>query len=301
MQSTSDHRAGLLFALAGFALLSTGDAIIKTMSGEWPPVAVAALRFVIGATALSALLVVRQGPRALRPANPWLQAGRGICLGAASLLFFSAIFVMPLAETTALIFVAPIFTSLLSRPLLGETVRPAVWIASAIAMVGVAIVLRPNLAEVGWYALLPLASALFMSLVMIGNRASAGTGTPLAMQAYIALGAAAMLLLAALIAQVSGIEALEAGMPAWHVVARCAMVAVTASTAHWLVYLGTTRAGAATIAPMTYIQLLVASIMGWLLFDEVPDALTWLGAAIIVAAGLYLWRDGRELTSSRNR
>jgi drug/metabolite transporter (DMT)-like permease len=82
-------------------------------------------------------------------------------------------------------------------------------------------------------------------------------------------------------------------VPHWSVVAKCAVIAVLASCAHALVYLGTTRAGAATIAPMAYVQLLMAGLFGWLIFGERPDALALVGAAIIVAAGLYLWRSGR--------
>ena len=65
-----DERSGLLLALTGFALLSVGDAIIKTMAGQWSPLAVAALRFAIGAAALSALLLVTEGPAAFRPSKP---------------------------------------------------------------------------------------------------------------------------------------------------------------------------------------------------------------------------------------
>jgi drug/metabolite transporter (DMT)-like permease len=75
--------------------------------------------------------------------------------------------------------------------------------------------------------------------------------------------------------------------------ARCAVVALFASTAHWLIYLGTTRAGAASIAPMSYAQMLVAGTIGWAWFGDRPDLMTLLGAAIIIAAGLYLWRAGQ--------
>lgn len=284
-----EERRGILLALTGFVLLSSGDALIKTMAGQWSPLAVAALRFAIGAAGLAALLRIRQGTSAFRPANPLLQIARGLCLAGATLCFFSAIFVMPLAEAMTLTFISPVLTALLSKPLLKEAVRPAVWVASPLALVGVALVLRPNLAEIGWPAVLPLASATFFSLMVIANRASAGSGTPLAMQAYIAIVAAPALFLAAFIGQASGAANLAIDVPDWTVVARCALVAVTASTAHYLIYLGTTRAGAATIAPTSYVQMLVAGGLGWWWFNEVPDIIALAGAAIIVAAGLILW------------
>ena len=290
-QVKDSERAGLLIAMAGFSSLSVGDAVVKTMAGEWPPLAVAALRFSIGALGLSALLWFREGPGAFRPSHPWLQVGRGFCLAAASLCFFSAIFVMPLATAMALAFVAPVFTALFSGPLLGEKVRLPTVAASIVALVGVALVLRPNLAELGLAALLPLASAFFFSLMIIANRASGGQGSPLSMQAFMAIVAAPLLILAALAGHLSGIESLQVAMPDWTVIARCMIVAVTASTAHWLAYLGTLRAGAATIAPTTYVQMLVAITLGWWWFGDIPDAVTLVGAAIIIGAGLILWRS----------
>ena len=152
-----DDRSGLLLAASGFASLSVGDAIVKTMAGEWSPLAVAALRFSIGAMGLAFLLFIKEGRSGFRPSNPWLQVGRGACLAGATLCFFSAIFAMPLATAMALAFVSPVFVAILSGPLLGEKVRPLVWVVSAIALCGVALILRPNLAALGMVALLPLA------------------------------------------------------------------------------------------------------------------------------------------------
>ncbi|WP_324262593.1 DMT family transporter [Altererythrobacter sp. H2] len=290
-------RRGMLLALAGFALLSMGDTVIKTMAGEWSPLAVGALRFAFGAVGLSALLALNEGGAAFRPTRPLLQIARGLCLAIASLLFFCAIFVMPLAEATAVAFLSPLLTALLSGPLLGEKVRPPVWIASLVAFGGVSLILQPNVAELGWVGLLPLASAFFFSLMMIANRAAAGQGSALSMQVFVAVTAAPVLTLVAIGGHFSGAPLLQVGWPDWSVVARCALVAVTASSAHWLIYLGTTRAGAATIAPMTYVQLLVASVMGWLVFGDRPGLATLGGAIVIIAAGLYLWSSGRNVQS----
>ena len=285
------ERKGILLALAGFIFLSLGDAVIKTMAGEWSPVAVAALRYVLGAVALSGLLLCSEGTKGFRPSHPWLQLARGICVAGATLCFFSAIFVMPLATAMALAFVSPVLVAILSGPLLGERVRPIVWLVSALAMFGVVLVLRPSLAELGWVALLPLASASFFALLVIANRASAGQGSALSMQAYVAVVAAPPLILAALGGHFSGIESLAITMPDWTIIARCAVVAFTASMAHWLTYLGTMRAGAATIAPTSYVQMVVATLLGWWWFGDVPDLVTLAGAAVIILAGLILWRS----------
>jgi drug/metabolite transporter (DMT)-like permease len=125
--------------------------------------------------------------------------------------------------------------------------------------------------------------------MVIANRASAGQGSSLSMQAFIAIGAMPLLLVTAIGGHVSGIGTLQVTMPDWTIIARCVVVAITASTAHWLTYLGTMRAGASTIAPTTYVQMLVATFLGWWWFGDLPDALTLVGAGIIIGAGLILW------------
>lgn len=286
-----DERTGLLLALLGFAALSPGDAIVKTMAGQWLPAAVAALRYSIGAAGLGALLWWKEGWRGFAYPRPGVQLMRGLGVGAATLGFFSAVFVMPLATATAIVFLSPIITAVLAIVFLGEPSRRATWVAAIAGFIGVLVLLRPGFSDLGWAAALPLLAAFGMSLTMLGNRMSAQLASPLAMQFSIASIAAAFLVLAALVGAFSGVETLAVNTPDWTVVARCAVVAVTATSAHWLVYLGTTRAGASTIAPTTYVQIIVAVILGVLLFGDIPDALTLLGAAIIIGAGLYLWRE----------
>jgi len=297
----SSVSVGLAYAVTGFATLSVGDAVIKSMAGDWPAFAVAALRFSLGALGLSLILWRSEGAVAFAPSRPWLQIARGACVAIASLAFFSAIYIMPLAEAMAIGFLAPVLTQIFAGLLLKERVRPKVYAVSLVALIGVAIILRPNLAELGLAALLPLISAIFFALLMVANRASSGHGSALAAQVFVAGFSAPILILAAFGAKLSGVPALDFGWPSWDVVARCALVAITASTAHWLVYVGTSKAGAAQVAPAIYVQMLVAVSLGWLVFDEVPDAYTVLGAAIIILSGLYLWWQGTRIAAPRTR
>ncbi len=295
------ERTGLAYAVAGFALLSVGDAVIKSMAGEWPPVAVAALRFSLGAVGLALLLWRSEGARAFAPPRPWLQVARGVCLAIASLSFFSAIYIMPLADAMAIGFLSPVLTQVLSGPILGERVRPAVWLVSIVALTGVVVILRPNLLELGWSALLPLVSAIFFALMMIANRASAGQRSSLSMQVFIAGISAPILVAAAVAVNLWGGPDMAFGWPSWDVVARCALVAVTASTAHWLAYIGTAKAGASAVAPAIYVQMLMAIALGWWWFGDVPDGLTLTGAGLIIGAGLFLWRDGARAARQKTQ
>lgn len=286
-------RHGLLLALAGFALLSVGDAVVKSMAGLWAPTAIATLRYGLAAAGLSAMLWASEGRAGFVVRRPGIQLLRGAGVSVATICFFSALFLMPLGEATTIVFVQPMITALLAPLFLGERARMATWLASLVAFGGVVLVLRPNFAASGWAALLPLASAFGMSVLFMANRAVAGTGSALRMQALLALVALPILLAATIGGHISGIARLHVDWPAASVVARCAFVAFSATSAHWLIYLGTTRAGAATIAPMTYVQLVVAVTLGWLWFGDAPDATTGVGAAIIVGSGLYLWHAGK--------
>ena len=291
MQHT--QRAGLLYAAIGFILLSCGDAVIKTMAGQWAPTAIAATRYVLGAVGLGAVLAAREGRAGFAVPMPGIQLMRGAAVATATVGFFTSIFLMPLSEATSITFTSPMITALLAALFLGEPARRETVLASLFAFAGVLVVLRPNFAALGWVALLPLICALAMSVLMIGNRAVAGRGSALAMQFFVAAAASPLLLLAVLAGEASGAERFALHWPDWTVLARCAVVACSATAAHFFIYLGTTRAGAATVAPMTYVQLIIALTLGWALFGERPDAMALIGAAMIVAAGLFLWRQGR--------
>ena len=291
--TSSSARSGLLYALCGFALLSIGDAVIKSIAGAWPGTAVAALRYSIGAIGLGTLLFLKEGRQGFAMPLPKLQWLRGFSVAMATICFFSSIFLMPLADATAIGFTSPMITAIFSAIFLHERTHATKWIAIFVAFGGVLMIMRPNVMELGWVALLPLAAAMSMAFMIIGNRAVAGTGSPLLMQFLVASLAVPFILGAAFIGHFSGVEALHVGIPDWTIIARCTLVAVTASFAHWLIYMATTRASAAEIAPMTYVQLLIAVGLGIILFGDWPDLTSLAGAGIIVASGLILWRGSR--------
>ncbi|MBL0924871.1 MAG: EamA family transporter, partial [Sphingomonadaceae bacterium] len=150
-------RSGLLFALCGFALLSCGDAIIKSIAAAWPGTAVAALRYSLAAGGLAVVLFLKEGRAGFAFPKPGIQLLRGAAVAAATILFFSSIFLMPLAEATAIGFTTPMITAMLSAIFLKERTRASTWLASLFAFAGVLIILRPNVAELGIVAVMPLA------------------------------------------------------------------------------------------------------------------------------------------------
>jgi drug/metabolite transporter (DMT)-like permease len=287
------HAQGLLFALAGYMLLSMGDAIVKSMASLWPGTAIAALRYGFGALGLGGLLLVREGRAAFRIGQAGTHWARALAVSFSAVCFFLGVRLMPLGDATAITFIMPMLTALLSALFLKERVTAATLVASLFAFSGVLIILRPNLLDIGPAALLPLGSALGMACLILLNRKVAGTASVLAMQFIIALYATPILLLFAVAGHFSGIPAMQVVWPENSVIMRCAIVAVSASTAHGLIFMATTRASAATIAPMTYAQLLVAMTISTLVFDHPPDLTSIGGSALIVGAGLYLWQQAR--------
>jgi drug/metabolite transporter (DMT)-like permease len=284
-------RSALLLALGGFVSLSIGDAVVKSMAGAWPGTAVAALRYSFGALALVAIVAAVHGREGFRVPRPRLQFGRGAAVALSTICFFMGVMAMPLADATAIQFTSPMLTGLLSVLVLGERAPRAVWGATLLAFAGVLIVLRPNIVALGPVALWPLGAAFGMAWLMIFNRKAAGLAPAVAMQLLLAMVAAPLLVAAAVLLHLSGAPQFHVPAPDMIVVLKCVAVAVFATFGHLLIYAATVRASAAVVAPMTYVQLVVAMALGWAWFGNAPDLPMVGGAALIVGGGLLLWRS----------
>jgi|TARA_R100001244_G_scaffold39766_3_gene35772 drug/metabolite transporter (DMT)-like permease len=288
---------GITLALVAFAGFPLGDAVIKSMAGDWPAPAVAALRFSIGALALAAILFIREGRRGFQVNRPWLHMARGFALFVGTISFFSAIYVMPLADAVAISFVNPILTALFSGWFLKENMPPRTWVATIIAFGGVLIMLRPNVSAFGWVAILPLISAFAMSAMLILNRMVSTQRSIFAAQFYIAFWAAAFLILAALFGNWLVPAMAIPGAPDWDVILRCLLVALTATGCHFLLFMATMRTTAAAIAPIVYIQLLIATAISVFAFGDPIDGTAMLGGLLIIFSGLLLWRSARRVST----
>lgn len=286
-----NERSGVLVAVVGFVLLALADSIWKTGLATWAPTALGAMRHTIGAIGLAIALAWREGRGGFRVTMPGIQLLRATGIAVATAAFITSLRFMPLVEVTAISFLSPMLTAFIAALVLREKVGRTEWISIVAGFAGVLIVLRPNIAAFGPIAGLPLLSALGFSMLVIGNRMLAGKASALAMQFQVAAPGAILLWLFAAAGHVSGVPFLALGTPTWMDLAICAAVAVVATCAHWSVYLGTTRSGAATIAPVTYVQMVVASLIGHFAFGEAVDPLTVIGILVIVGSGLYLWRS----------
>jgi drug/metabolite transporter (DMT)-like permease len=130
-------RSALLIALAGFLSLAFGDPVVKSMAGQWPAPAVAALRYAFGALGLTLYVALRYGRDGFVVPRPWLHVGRGSAVAVATLGFFLGVMAMPLADATAIQFTSPIMTALLAPMVLGERTRAETWGATLLAAIAV--------------------------------------------------------------------------------------------------------------------------------------------------------------------
>lgn len=216
----------------------------------------------------------------LRSNRPWMQLLRSVFLFGATISNFVALQTMQLAETTAIIFSMPLIVALASGPLLGEWVGPRRLAAIVIGFVGVLVVTRPGAEGFRPAALLSLLGAVSYACYILTTRLIANDDAPrTALLHSTFVGAVAVAPFMPSVWRTP--ETLGAG-------AAMAAAAVFGAFGHWLIILAHRRAPAATLAPFTYAQIFFMIASGWLLFGDRPTQPMLIGAAIVMASGLYL-------------
>ena len=195
-----------------------------------------------------------------------------------SLFFISGLRFLPIAEASATGFVAPLLVTALSIVFLGEKVGMRRWIATGVGLIGVLIILRPGTGAFHPAAFFPLVSALAWACTLIMTRMMSGTERVVTTMTYSSI--VGLVMLSALVPSVWV-------TPSWHDIALGVFIGVASTAGQWIVVLAFRYADASVLAPFSYTQLLWVSVLGFLIFGEIPDVYTVTGAAFIVASGLY--------------
>jgi drug/metabolite transporter (DMT)-like permease len=269
---------GIALILASTVFLGVSDVTAKYLSATLPSIEIAWIRFVVFAIIMVPAMTPGSPLFALPTNRLGLQLLRGLTVLASSLFFISGLSFLPIAEASATGFVAPLFVTALSIIFLGEKVGLRRWIATAIGLVGVIIILRPGSGAFHPAAFFPIVSALAWAGTLIMTRMMSGTERAITVMTYSSI--AGVCILTALVPFVWV-------QPSWHDIMLGIFIGVASTTGQWIVVLAFRYAGASVLAPFSYTQLLWVSIGGFLVFGEVPDAYTVIGAAFIVASGLY--------------
>jgi drug/metabolite transporter (DMT)-like permease len=270
----------MLMLLAQLVVMPSNDAAVKYLSASLPAEQLAWARFAVNFLLLAPVAFWRYGAGALAPARPGLQLVRGLVIIASNLFFIAGIRTVPLADAMALVFVAPLAVAALSPLVLGERVGRGGWIAVLVGLAGALVIVRPGFGQTDQAALLPLAAGFSFAAYLLITRKLAGTTPPLVTQTVTAA--------------IAGLVA-SATLPfVWVVptpfeLALMLAVGIASCVGHLLITVAHEHAKASTLAPLTYLSIITATIYGYLLFADLPDLATWTGAAIVIASGLYLW------------
>jgi drug/metabolite transporter (DMT)-like permease len=267
----------ILFSVACFSVL---NAISKTLTQHYPVVQVIWARYVFAFIFMMALFLPRSGLALFRWHNVGSQVVRGLLLFFSSFLYFHGIVYLPLATAASISLTSPLIVTALSARFLGEPVGVRRWIAVCLGFVGAVIVVRPGHANFEWHSLLIVASTLCSAFYQLFSRRYGQAERP-----------DASATMATIVGNVVALPMLpfEWLTPAfgWDWVLFVA-IGICAGVGHYFLTIAYSQAPAATVAPFNYAQLIGAAILGYLVFDSIPDFWTWVGAGVIVCSGLYL-------------
>lgn len=280
---------GALLTVLAMLAFASMDAMSKWLVADYPIGQLMWIRY--GIFCLFAWFVVRrQGlATAARTRRPWLQAVRALVAVIESAVFVLAFRYLPLADTHALAATSPLMVIALGVVFLGEKAGAARWLAVGAGFLGVLLIVRPGFRTLDWPLLLPVLGALLWAGYQILTRLSARTDTPhttLVWSAFVAFAATTL-----------------AGPWDWRWPdaagwALMAAAAILGALAHYALIRALDYAEAGAVQPYAYTLLVWVAVLGAVVFGDIPDHWTMIGAAIIVASGLYTWRHDRRAVSA---
>ncbi len=275
--------AAALFLLAMFCFISM-DAVAKWLTGQIDLVMIVWGRYA-AQTLLLVLIFAPSLARRLRTRHVGLQTTRSLLLLAATFLFFAGLEALPLSETVAIFFVAPLIVVALAGPLLGEPIGLFRWAAVGVGFSGMLIVQQPGAAAFQWASLLPFFAAACYALQQITTRKVTAGDSAVTTLIFTALAGTVV---------VSCIAPFFWETPDWRQALAMLTMGAIGGVGHFAMILALARAPASALAPFDYSSLIWAALIGVIAFDEILPPTTLTGAAIIAGAGLFvIWRERR--------
>ena len=286
---TTDRPILGIALMLGFCILAPlGDALAKVLGATIPLGQLVLVRFSIQAFLLIPIVVIFAMPWRLS-ARAWRLAIIRTVLHILGIgCMFTSLQYLPLADAVAIAFVMPFFMLLLGHFVLGEEVGPHRIAACAIGFIGTLLVIQPNFLAVGWIALLPVAVAIIFALFMLTTRQIAREVDPIALQAV--SGVIAMFILTPFLALGiwTDFTPLTLAAPNTSELKLLFAIGLLGTFAHLMMTWSLRFAPSATLAPMQYLEIPVATAVGFWLFAELPDLLAAYGIALTITAGIYV-------------
>lgn len=283
--SARNRLTGIALVSSCYVLFTLLDGSAKWLVGSVPVIVVVWLRFLMHAIFASALLLPLRGRRLVQTRHwRWHFARTGMFVVMTGLNFW-ALQYLQLAITSSIFFIVPIVTALIAAPLLGEKLDAGRWLAIVAGFAGVLVIVRPGSADFHPAMLLVVVNALLYALSNLMTRRLAAYDSPETIQYLPAVGASILLAPFALAGWAS-----PGGWLEWSV---ACLLGVLGGLGHYLLALAHRYAPASVLAPSLYQQVLYMALFGYVVFGDVPRADVWIGAAIVIASGLYLFARER--------
>ena len=278
---SQESRTGIGLILGATFLISCSDTVSKLMTAQVPIMQIALVQSVIMMLSVPLLVRSLDFGSIVKTARPGLQLVRSVCQLTSAMLFFSGLKLLPLADIVALIFVGPFIITLLAALVLKERVGLARWCACVVGFAGALVVIRPGFGNIGWAALFPLGATSVYAVYAICTRKLAPQERTGTMMFYSALVSVLVLSLSSPFYWVSPVPT------GW--IALLSIGVLSCGSAA-LVIAAHARAPASLLAPFAYVEIITATVFGYLVFTDVPDVFTILGAGIVIGSGLYVYR-----------
>ena len=272
----------LLIALAAMCF-ATMDSSSRYLGGYMPVLLFFWARYLFQATVMGVWLLATQRAAGFRSAHPRFQAVRGALLAATSAASFYGVQHMPVPEFTAINMLTPLLVIVLAGAWLKEPVTTLQRGLVLGGFIGALIVIRPGAGVFGWAVLFPLGGALTYASFQVLTRRLSGSESPLTTHFYTGL-TGTLILTPVLLASPLDVAGTLAASPAWQIGLMLAIGAL-GTTGHLLLILALGMAPTATLMPFVYLQIAAATVLGWLIFDQWPDAWALLGMAVIALCG----------------
>lgn len=283
---------GALLALTSFAIFATHDVVVKKLGGYYSPIQIIFFSVLLGFPLVTLMLMRDRRDGNLHPKHPYWTAIRTVSAVITGVSAFYAFSVLPLAQTYAILFAAPLLITLLAIPILGEKVGIRRGGAILVGLIGVLIVLRPGGADLSLGHAAALAAAVFSSLASVIVRKIGHEERSVVLLLYpmvanfLVLGCA--------------LPFVYRPMPIEHL-GMIGIIAAFGFVAMLFIISAYRNAEAVIVAPMQYSQMIWATIYGILIFGESPDRATIIGAGVIIASGIYIVMREDKGSVSENR
>jgi drug/metabolite transporter (DMT)-like permease len=276
---------GIALLCAGVAFFGMGEACVKTLAKDYEILQVVWARYVFHALVFL-LIFSRTGiVSQMKTTRPFLHLARSVALMLGTITFFTALIYLSLPEAVAINFASPLLVTALSIPFLGEKVGVRRWCAIFVGFAGVLVIIRPGLGVMHWAAILPLGTAVCYAAYQIMTRIAGRTeDTRTSLFWTSAVGVIVMSCIVPFVWKTPNAFA-------WAL-----MVATGAlfGFGHYLLIRAFEVADVSTLSPFLYTQIVWVTIISIIVFGQYPDGVSMIGAAIVIASGLYIWhRESR--------